>query len=159
VMVAPGTYSITKYGLLVGWHCPKSFLFEAFRSALLGKRISIESGSVGEWGFWASKGFGASQVCKPDSPRLVANTEVFLFQPVATVNDVNCGSVGRFCVTPVSQFFRPNFWNPKMRGASALPGKLGHRAIAAQSELRTVRNRLALSKPLLRGVSGCRAAT
>jgi hypothetical protein len=47
----------------------------------------------------------SGRACKPDCLGTIANKQVVWNQPPLTVNDVNFGSVDRFCVTPASQFF------------------------------------------------------
>jgi len=42
------------------------------------------------------------RACKPDSPGCTVNKQVVWNQRLLTVNDVNLGSVGRFCVTLAS---------------------------------------------------------
>ena len=45
-----------------------------------------------------------SRTCKPNSPGCVANRQLICNQSRCSVNDVNFVSVGRFCVTPASQW-------------------------------------------------------
>jgi hypothetical protein len=49
----------------------------------------------------------AGEPCKPDCPGRVANTQLVWVQSPMTVNDVNTGIVGRFCVTRASQSALP----------------------------------------------------